>query len=201
MKEKIFYHIHKIQNSNAEKSWKVGNRINVGKEYNYFFKLAREFEPKFSEIDNVQNVPWDNVYEHYKINCQLTEEKSYMLLENASRIISEYQMLIREIVYEDVRKKEFSHLPSRQRCIWLCKEEQLEFWKSNIGGAFKIFKVKIEGNTFKSNNDLIVAPSESYNKIVEMAKKYWSYNRKIENEKDEYLYIGSLEILEELKGG
>lgn len=198
MNEKIFYHIHKIQNANIEKLWIVGNRINIGKEYNCFFKLAREFEPKFSEIDDVQNVPWNNVYMNYKINCQLTKENTYMLLENASCIISEYQMLIREIVYENVRKKEFNNLPSRQRCIWLCKEEQLEFWKRSIGGNFKIFKVKIEGNAFKSNNDLIVKPSESYNKIEEMAKKYWSYNKKVENEKDEYLYIGSLEILEEL---
>lgn len=98
MNEKIFYHIHKIQNDNTEKLWKVGNKINIGKEYNYFFKLAREFEPKFLEIDNVQNVPWNNVYKNYKINCQLTKENAYMLLENASCIISEYQMLIREIV-------------------------------------------------------------------------------------------------------
>ena len=181
-----------------EKIWKVGNTINVGKEYNYFFKLSREFEPKFSQIDDVQNVPWNNVYMYYKENSRLTKENTYRLLENASCIISEYQMLIREIVYENVREKEFNYLPSRQRCIWLCKEEQLEFWKRNIGGTFKVFKVKIGGNAFKSNNDLIVKPSESYNKIEEMAKKYWSYNKKVENEKDEYLYIGSLEILEEL---
>lgn len=198
MDKNIFYHIHKIQDNYLEKLWKVGNKITVGKDDNYFFKLSREFEPKFMEIENVKNVPWNNVYEHYKITHQLTEEKSYMLLENARQIISEYQMLIREIVYEDVRKKEFNNLPSRQKCIWLCKKEQVEFWKKNIGGTLKIFKVKIEGNAFKSNNDMIVAPSESYNKIVEMAKKYWSYNNKVENEKDEYLYIGSLEILEEL---
>lgn len=198
MDEKIFYHIHRIQNNYSEERWKVGNKITVGEEYNYFFKLASEFEPKFLKIEETENVPWENVYKHYKISNQLTSQNMYMLLEEAKKFICEYQILIREIVYENVRKSEFNYMPSRQKCIWLCKKGQLEYWEKNIGGAFRIFKVKIEGNTFKTNNDLIVAPSESYNKIVEKARKYWSYNKKIETERDEYLYVGSLEILEEL---
>lgn len=43
MDEKIFYHIHKIQNNYSEEIWKVGNKITIGKEYNYFFKRAIEF--------------------------------------------------------------------------------------------------------------------------------------------------------------
>ncbi len=198
MDEKIFYHIHKIQNNYSEEIWKISNKIIIGKEYNYFFKRAIEFEPKFSKIETIENVPWKNVYEHYKINNQLTPENVYMLLDSASCFISEYQMLIREIGYEEIRKSEFNCKPSRQKCIWLCKEEQLEYWKGNIGKPFKIFKVKIEGQAFKSNNDLIVSPSESYNKIVKKAKEYWNYEGKFENEKDEYLYVGNLEILEEL---
>ena len=45
---------------------------------------------------------------------------------------------------------------------------------------------------------MIVAPSNSYNKMKEMAKKYWEYEEKTEQEDDEYLYIGKIKIIKEL---
>lgn len=194
----IFYHIHRKQNNEIEQLWKVGNKFKIGNEINEFTKTVLEFEPKFSKIEDTNNVPWNNAYEYFKGNNFLTREICEMLLDNASKCIKEYQIIIREIIYEQIRKGSFSQLPSRQKCIWLCKEKQLEFWKQQISGEYKIFKVRIYNNTFKSNNSVIIAPSESCNKIATMAREYWSYNNKSEKEDDEYLYEGIIEILEEI---
>lgn len=58
--------------------------------------------------------------------------------------------------------------------------------------------VKVYEKTFKSNNNMIVAPSILYNKMKEMAKKYWEYEDKTEQEDDEYLYMGKIKIIKEL---
>ena len=129
----------------------------------------------------------------------LNFDKAYGLLESANHIISEYQMLLRENAYEEIRKEFFNHLPSRTSCIWLCKEKQLKFWLKQFKGRnCKIFMVKVFGKPFKSNNNLLVGPSDSYNHMKEMAQKYWAYNAKEEDEKDEYLYVGKIKVIKEI---
>ena len=121
------------------------------------------------------------------------------MLNSADNIISEYQILLREIVYEEIRRDYFNNLPSRTSCIWLCKERHLKFWQERLkGNNYKIFMIKVFGETFKTNNNMIVAPSESYEKMKEMAKKYWGYKEKIEKEDDEYLYVGKIQVIKEL---
>jgi hypothetical protein len=145
-------------------------------------------------------VPWHNVYEYLYNSGELYYEKNYeMLLKKADEIIREYQMLLREITYEQVRKDMFPDLPSRTKCIWLCKEKQLEFWKKQLNDCyFKIFKIEVKEKPYKTNNNLIVPPSESYIRIQEFAERYWTYKDETEKEDDEYLYVGEIEILEEI---
>ena len=93
----------------------------------------------------------------------------------------------------------FNSLPSRTSCIWLCKEKQLKFWQEQLKeDNYKIFMIEVFGKTFKSNNNMIVAPSDSYKQMREMAKKYWGYKEKTEKEDDEYLYVGKIKVIKEL---
>ncbi len=204
MEENIFYHIHKVGECFNDKQWYEGAIINIGNEYNFFYKFCTEFEAKYStyyDKDNepVNNVPWQKVYKYLLSNNMLNFDKAYGLLESANHIISEYQMLLRENAYEEIRKEFFNHLPSRTSCIWLCKEKQLKFWLKQFKGRnCKIFMVKVFGKPFKSNNNLLVGPSDSYNHMKEMAQKYWAYNAKEEDEKDEYLYVGKIKVIKEI---
>ena len=199
MEDNIYYHIHKIDEGINEVKWIEVTIFNIGDDYNYFYKQSVQFEPKYSIFENKNNVPWTNVYDYLLKSGQLNYINACKLLEFANIIISEYQMLLRENTYEEIRTKNFSYLPSRTRCIWLCKEKQLEFWKKQLcGKKYKIFKVKVFGETFKSNNNMIVVPSTSYNKTKEMAQKYWNYKSNEEKENDEYLYIGKIEVIKEI---
>lgn len=203
MEKEIFYHIHEYENEEIEKEWFVGNIIEFSKQkYNSFMKISLEFKGTIPEVTTLQgevvkNVPFLNAYKYF-CDCKVIEQVPG-LIHIASDFINEYQMLIRELAYEQIRLEYFPNLPSRFHCIWLCKEEQVEFWKKNLKSNCRIFKVEIDKNYFKSNNSAIALPSDSYLTIIKKAKEYWGYDELEENEQDEYLYEGKIKIIEELK--
>ena len=49
MEENIYYHIHKI-NEDVDDKWYEGATINIGDEYNLFYKNSIEFEAKLTKI-------------------------------------------------------------------------------------------------------------------------------------------------------
>lgn len=198
MVEKIFYHIHKISTNGDNSIWHEGSIIEIGNELNDFYKQSVQFEPKFPEYMGYKNIPWVNVCKYVLQNFVPGSKEYREVLYFGENVVTEYGILLREIAYEEVRSKYFNNLPSRTKCIYLCKKEQLDFWESQFFSEYKVFKVKIFGDVFKSNNNLIAFPSDSYEKILEKAKKYWNYNSLVDEETDEYLYVGKLEILEEL---
>ena len=52
------------------------------------------------------------------------------MLQYGSTVSKEFALYKREQVFEQVRKEQFNDLPSRQKCIWLTDEENLEYWKT-----------------------------------------------------------------------
>ena len=188
-----FYHIHKKKYDDI--IWNVGNIIEFGKEDNFFWKECINFKSMIS-IDNVK-YPFGNVYNYYTDNNMF--KKQIELLSIANEYMIEYQLLLREIGLEKIRNELFINLPSRQKCIWLCKESQFPFWIKSIKGNYDIYKVRIHGNAFKSKNSLLPLPADSFNEILEKSKLYWSYDSDDENEDDEYLYVGKVELCEKIE--
>lgn len=186
---KKLYHIHKLNNN--DEMWKIGNELDFGKEKNNFTKVSFKFESKI-QIANT-DYPYLNVDSYYQSNGDVINQLD--LLHTARNFISEYQILIRELGMEEIRKESFSHLPSRRKCIWLCRENQIDFWKKFICDRVEVFEVEISNSAFRTRNSLIPLPSDSYNDILHKSKQYWGYNSTNENEDDEYLYIGKLKIV------
>lgn len=189
MTQENLFHIHKL--NNEDKNWQVGNVLEIGLNINYFTKFAYEFESKIRINDALY--PCLNFFEYLENTDDLNTKNR--LLSMSQSIISEYQILVRELGMETVRKEKFPQFPSRNRCIWLCREDQIEYWTKMFEGDFEIFQVQIFNPVFKSRNSLIPLPSDSYNDILKKAEYYWQYNAKDENEDDEYLYVGKLKII------
>lgn len=189
MQENIFYHIHKkgIQDD----KWKVGSILETSQ--NEFTNLSFSFSA-YLNIYNKENVPLSNAIEYaQEIRDVFTQLD---LLSISKVLISEYQILIRELAFEDVRQKSFKDLPSRQNCIWLCRKDQLSYWEKNMGCTdYTIYEIEIYNKPFKSRNTLIPLPSESYNVMRNKAEKYWQYKNNDICEDDEYLYEGKFKIL------
>lgn len=108
----------------------------------------------------------------------------------------------RELIWENIRKEEFNHLPSRQRCIWIAQgEENLEFWLKRIGkpeGEINVFRVVPSGSLHFTSEEHLLTDVEPYDVTLIKARKYW--NGVVTDQlSTEVLFEGTLEIKEQVK--
>lgn len=189
-KRKVFYHIHKI--GICDEKWQVGNVLEI--KQNEFIKYSLNFS-SYIDIYNRKKVPIKNAVEFAQKSDDISTQ--LFLLSKSKDIISEYQILVREIGFEEVRKSKFNNLPSRYNCIWLCRKDQIGYWIKQLNyQRYVIYKVEIYNEPFKSRNSLISLPNDSYIDVCEKAQKYWCYNNDKDYEDDEYLYGGKFKILD-----
>ena len=125
------------------------------------------------------------------------------LFNNYPELVSEYQILLRELSLEYVRLINFSVLPSRKKCLFLIRndKDQLKYWMNNIYGNKRVFEVEIDsiaGKLFKSRDILLPKKENSFKSMLEESKKYWEYNLKENFSDDEYIYEGKLFIKREI---
>ena len=188
-KKKIFYHIHR--NGVHDDKWRIGNVLETTQ--NEFIKRSFDFSA-YLDIYNQNNVPLINAIEHAQQKRDVLGQ--IKLLSKTKSYVNEYQILLRELAFENIREKEFENLPSRYNCIYLCRIDQSEYWKKHLElQNYTIYKIEIYDEPFKSRDKLLPNPHESYNSICEKAKIYWQYNNNQNFEDDEYLYEGKFKIL------
>lgn len=81
-----------------------------------------------------------------------------------------------EIVFEDVRRREFPHLPSRQRCVWLIPNQGgVKFWlrRMDVGGQFQVLKVRVQGRLHTASESYLVTDGFSLEEMIRSARQYW----------------------------
>ncbi|OLS20702.1 MAG: hypothetical protein HeimC3_39680 [Candidatus Heimdallarchaeota archaeon LC_3] len=113
-------------------------------------------------------------------------------------MIKHFGTYIRELVFEEVRRNRFSDLPSRQRCLWLITEKQLNRWRQLE--SFKngnIFLVKVKGNIHIGNAKFLHAYQTKMKFFHEFAEKYWKSMETPSND-DEIILEGEIEVLRQL---
>ncbi|MBM3504892.1 MAG: DUF2441 domain-containing protein [Alphaproteobacteria bacterium] len=115
----------------------------------------------------------------------------------AADIVSDFAILVRELVFEDVRAREFPYAPSRKTCLWLCDtEEDAVAWANTLGRGrdlYRILEVNATGRVHTAEtrhleNDLIPVP-----RVQSAAKLYWRGDIAPENTR-ETLFVGKLEV-------
>jgi hypothetical protein len=168
IKDGIYYHIH--NRMFAPDSWKIGNKILFCKEYyNFFF--------------------------NYYVNVNL--KKSNCALDIDTKL-KEYTMLIRELIYEEVRNKYFPELPSRRHCAWLCDEDALELWKNTLGRDCDVYKVRATGNIHCCYAGGLDNDNINYNILFKKAFMYWKGECIGNPLEKEYLFEGEIEVLQKV---
>lgn len=172
------------------KKLKKGQKLHFGGELNCFCKNI-----------NSQNF----VVEEKDINM-LTLNKDLKDFNNQEEktlksYIYESCLMIRELVLENVRMKEFPNLPSRLECLY-CAEtlEEAKKWVPillRMNKAFKplqIVKLKAKGILFKGDGSLMLRNTNSIDSKIEMARKYWG--QKTISKDKELLFIGNVEVID-----
>src|SRR5690242_18972539 len=201
-----FFHIHK---HNSPK-WFEGARLNFGQEPNNAwraFEIARRgiTNPKNNEVYTVDMValralefyrkqkakdPKLNFYHHDPVKT-LAETLDSLFL--ATR-------MVRELIFEDVRRQMYTSLPSRTSCIWLIPEDpkSVRFWLDNVRGDFKkVYRVNATGELHRATMQIVMGDTISMSEWRRRAVDYWN-GAGSESYDDELILSGDVEVLEEI---
>ena len=199
MTTKTFYHICRKVPWSDMPPLTLGQIIETGQESNPFFKHYENFtatEPVTFENGKVEKVPVIHFLENVmngNINCSELPRVAYYAAKH-------FAMYARELIWEDIRKTEFPHLPSRKHCLWLIPDlEGLRYWIDNLElkkGEFeyKIARVEAQGKFHSADESLLGHESEPYPQTALRARKYWS-GEMSDSRKVEVLFEGSLKVV------
>ena len=85
-------------------------------------------------------------------------------------------MYARELIWGDVRRSEFSHPPSRQRCVWLIPNQNgVKFWlqRMGVGGRFQVLRVRVQGRLHTGSDSYLLHDSGPMLQALANARRYW----------------------------
>ncbi len=201
-----FFHIHK---HNSPK-WFEGARLSFGLEPNNSwraFEVARRgiTNPKSNEVYTVDLValralefyrkqkPKDPRLTFYHHDAVVTLAETLDSLFLATR-------MVRELIFEDVRRQVYTALPSRTSCIWLIPEDprSVRFWLDNMRGDYKkVYRVNATGEMHRATQQIVMGDTISMSEWRKRAMDYWN-GANSESHDDEILLSGDIEVLEEV---
>ena len=182
----IYWHI-KLANTQPNE-WTVGNTFNWNRRvnkcwqdlYSFPFKLQNNgFQRSLLEVSNnilLSNVNGLSIHYHYK----------------------QFSM-IRELILEDFRRRNFPYLPSRMNCIWFFTPDLncANYWIQQLGAyqkGFQIFEVRLNGTGHLASSRHIALDILNIEEHERMASYYWTPNQP-EEINSELIFDGQIEIL------
>ncbi len=186
--------------------WQVGQTYTVGAEFNLYFDFFNEkgwgwaspggpFHPSVWFAEHVLNVLDGREPPHPDIDGFY----SYDVLETLRRTtwsLKKEADLVRELVFEEMRREHFADHPSRQRCIWVApSKEAARFWQTRTPGRKRWFRVRLSGVIHRTSSEYVVADTISLKELRAFAEQYWSGTPGTEPFKDEVLFEGVVEVV------
>lgn len=185
----------------TDRNYKVGDVLEFNKNIPNG-QFNRVFNTDF-RLNGIR--PSDEIYNVAKRKFKKFKSKDDIY--SIAHILEYYDVAIKEIALEEVRKEKFPNLPSRLHCMYLSisKDIVLENIKSMAnnreknGKHFQAVAVKLNGTIFKAGKEYISREAKSYEYYKEKANSYWKQKGLKDEEVKEILFEGTAEIVEILK--
>lgn len=120
-------------------------------------------------------------------------------IEQIDDMIHHYQKFARETIFEEVRIKYFSNLPSRFHCLWVIpdKQDTIDYWKARLTASERqLVKLKLTGIIHKANQSFLELNRKPLDFNRHQAFKYWNGTTGNGSFDDEYLFQGFVEVIE-----
>ena len=187
--------------------WKVGDTFFFGNIYNNFFSSFdknpigfRAQNQKFYYVRNFTQHLIDVLKGSVKKEPEIAKTFEYAPLNNLEFLqvaFNRYYIIVRELIYEEVRLKHFPNCPSRMRCIWVIPKdkEALIYWNKIKKG--RIFVLRLTGKILRTNERYLIKDTLSLKQYREQAFMYWA-GIKGQSEKDEILFEGYVKVIKEI---
>lgn len=177
----------KLYHISRENTWNIGDVLIAGKDENQFWRICKDYS-KTVNVDGqtmsifqmIDSVP----------NFEVTQNNITFLYQNLKEISKETAFYIREQVFEDVRQKFFPQLPSRQKCLWVCEENQLPYWKTMKENCQRsLLALELNGELFCGDDHWLTADTFSSIVYSERANHYWA-GEMSSSPRKEFLFYG-----------
>lgn len=185
-----YFHIQRI--NGIRKEWDINDTATTERnQFNDFFQdILSGIERQANGnklIPNSEKIIYDTTIneldqasENYEKLFNKTLNQYLSLRTTASQLFEshlQYLKYIREEIFENTRKQINSELPSRKKCLWICKKDELEYWWNEISNTKpkKIIEIELEkeGKIHIADGELIKSENYSINEFNEMSNKYW----------------------------
>lgn len=212
--EKELFHIHLIDSNNKNHKWDVGKSIIIDESFDSTMNRRHQNFNQCIEVVDGNNSQQIQFYQYLvELFMSVKDRESVSgydfedmkpALENAYKLSYNASFFKRETGLEDYRKDNCKQLPSRLHSIYLCDEDGLEYWLDTITynrtKNYDIYKVLVEGNIFKTNEQLLPIEESNYGQIYQESFRYWNPKFKtVPNYTNEYLAQGKVKVLERVK--
>ena len=177
----------------TDRNYKVGDKLEFGKENNFQAKrafLGAKLEKRRIYDEGLSFAKSKKLFANKELVLKLSKQ------------LQEYDFILRELAFEEVRKNEFKDCPSRLRCMYLTnnKEDCLNglkiFHQKGHGTFFQAVAVKLNGNIFYSTSRKILCNGGSLEDYKKMAMEYWSQDQNSNQPITEILFEGKAEVVE-----
>ena len=197
-----FYHFHK--SGNYDDLWRVGNEITFdGKSFNKYYAYYFDYKPTFvlyNQINPLQTLP--NFVKDLQESAKSLDFNIRELINlpaKLSEIITNLTVWIREEIFEDVRKSQFSIRPSRKTCLFVCDELKVDDWKSLLAASnvdMTLFRLSLTGTIFRANERYVHLDEYGTEFFRKNAGRYWQGVQGNDNDGEEILFHGKAKILD-----
>jgi hypothetical protein len=192
-----YYHINRLVPWSRYGLLSVSDEIYIGGESNpyfRFFETQRKAYPVTLDSGEVIQVPGVKFIASVSRGEINPEDLAGTALDLTKHLVA----YLRELIWEDVRKREFSHLPSRQRCIWLILNQAgVRYWlrRMDVGDNFQVLRIQVQGSIHKASESYLLGDSEPMEESIEKARQYW--RGVIEDaETEEIIFEGRMQVVE-----
>jgi hypothetical protein len=179
VKDQDYYHINRLVDWSPHRNpLSVGEAIDVGGSSNPYFRLFETVGATYPLVQGgqvTQRIPGVRFLELVRdgvINPSNLARDAFDLASYLARHIGEF-------VFEDVRRREFPHLPSRQRCVWLIpNQDGARYWVRRLGMVeegvdFQVVRVRVQGRLHTASESYLVTDSMPLLEVITRARQYW----------------------------
>ena len=196
VKDEVYYHIHRVNQYTP--LWEPGNQID------FTNKNLNPFNAFYSS-----NYRCLKVNEHLYPPNQLSQlissesetvsrEQLWSFFQFSKQVIEDYALYLRERVFEDVRFQYFPNLPSRRTGIWVFSESAKNYWRTELYGESKVFKVSLTGIIHKADQKHLQAEVLPESILRQRAFCYWTGSDGTNPLEEEFLFEGIVKINEQI---